>query len=84
MALKVWNILLIALILVLSLIGFLFKLIPIFTLVTITGFILAVLLGYVILTRPDPLARVPSALEIERVKRKMKAEEDGLIFDEDE
>ncbi|PKL60115.1 MAG: hypothetical protein CVV33_04340, partial [Methanomicrobiales archaeon HGW-Methanomicrobiales-4] len=42
--------------------------------------ILVLLASFLTITRKDPLSRVPTALEIEKTKRKMKAEESGIMI----
>ena len=81
MGLKVWSIALVFVILIVLLIGFLTGFIKILDFGLLVFVVLVLLASYLTITRKDPLTRVPSPLEIEKMKRKMKVEESGIIIE---
>jgi hypothetical protein len=81
MVLKVWSIVLVSALVFILLISFFVGMISFIDLaLLILAFVL--LLGtYLTLIRKDSLSKVPTALELEKMKRKLKAEESGILFD---
>lgn len=81
MGLKVWSIALASVLVIILLISFLVGVIKLIDLGLLVFAILLLLATYLTLTRKDPLTRVPTALEIEKMKRKMKVEDSGILID---
>lgn len=78
MGLKVWNLVLVSSLLLVLLAGFLSGLIPTLNFVLLVCAIMILFITYISLTRPDQLMKVPTPLELEKIKRKKKAEESGI------
>jgi len=81
MGLKVWSIILALGLILAILISFLIGIVGILELGLLVFAILLLLATYLTLTRKDPLTRVPTALEIEKMKRKMKVEDSGIVIE---
>lgn len=79
MGVKVWSLVLVSVILIVLLIGFFAGLIKILDLGLMVFAILVLLASYLTITRKDPATKVPTPLEIEKMKRKMKGEDSGII-----
>ncbi|MFH0966579.1 MAG: hypothetical protein V1862_02700 [Methanobacteriota archaeon] len=78
MGLKVWSLVLVSVILIVLLIGFLAGFLKILDLGLLVFAILVLLASFLTITRKDPLSKIPTALEIEKTKRKIKVEESGI------
>lgn len=78
MGLKMWNVLLVFSLLAIFLIGYVtgfFSLIDVALLLASTLIFFA---SYVMLTGKDPFTRVPTPLEIEKIKRKRESKETNI------
>jgi hypothetical protein len=79
MGLKMWTVVLVFSLLILYLIG---HLIGFFSLIDLAMLVCSTLLffaSYVMLTRKDPFTKVPTPLEIEKIKQKRKSQESELL-----
>ena len=81
MGLKVWSLVLFAVIIIILLVGFFAGFIKILDFGLLGMVTLVFLASYLTITRKDPLTRVPTPLEIEKMKRKMRVEESGIIIE---
>jgi hypothetical protein len=81
MGLKVWILVLISVILIFLLVGLRAGMIKPLDFGMLVFVILVLLASYLTITRKDSLSRVPTALEIEKMKRKMKSEDSGIIIE---
>jgi hypothetical protein len=79
MGLKVWNLVLVSGLLLVLLISFLAGFIPTLDFLLLISVILILFITYISLTRPDQM-RVPTALEMEKMKRKMKTGDNGFLL----
>ena len=79
MGLKVWNLVLVSSLLMILLISFLAGIIKILDLAMLVCFILILFASYLTITRKDPLTKVPTPLELEKMKRKLKVEDSGIL-----
>lgn len=81
MALKVWSLVLVLATLIILLLALMAGILPVLNFFLLVSVIMILLATYVSLTRKDPFTRVPTPLELEKMKRKMKAEESGILID---
>ncbi|MDD1728704.1 MAG: hypothetical protein LUQ50_06500 [Methanospirillum sp.] len=81
MGLKMWSLVLVFSLVLLTLIGFLAGLLSGLDFALLIAVIMLLFITYFSLTRKDPLTKVPTPLELEKMKRRMKAEESGLYLE---
>ncbi len=80
MAIKVWSLVLVAICVFLLLLALVTGLIPLLNFALLTSVVMILLATYVSLTRKDPSTKVPTPLELEKMKRRLKAEESGILL----
>jgi hypothetical protein len=81
MGLKVWSLALAGTLVLILLISLLTGILTILDLALLTVAILLLLASYLNLVRKDNLTKIPTALEMEKMKRKMRAEDSGILVD---
>jgi hypothetical protein len=80
MGLKMWSVVLVVSLLCILLIGFLAGFISLINLSLLVCSILILFASYLTITRKDPFTKVPTPLEIEKIKRKRKGEDSETLI----
>jgi hypothetical protein len=84
MGLKVWSVGLVFSLLLLIFIGYLSGLLSSLNLLMLLCVLMILFVAYIMLTRKDPMTKIPTPLELEKIKRRRYAEESGIRSEPDE
>lgn len=84
MGLKVWSIALVFSLLLFIFIGYLSGFLSSLNSLMLLSVLMILFAAYISLIRKDPMTKVPTPLELEKMKRKRYAEESGIRSDTDE
>lgn len=84
MGLKMWSVVLVFALLILILVLFMAGMLSLLDVSLLVSSILIFFASYVTLTRRDPLTKVPTPLEIEKMKRRRKDKESSIMDGPDE
>jgi len=84
MGLKVWSVALVFTLLMIIFIGYLTGLLSPLNSAILLCVLMIFFVAYISLTRKDPMTKVPTPLELEKMKRRRSAEESGLRLESDE
>jgi len=83
MGLKMWSIVLVFSLLILILVLFMAGILSLIDVSLLVSSILIFFASYVTLTRKDPFTKVPTPLEIEKMKRKRKGQGSDILEETD-
>mgnify|MGYP000858747331 CR=1 FL=1 len=84
MGLKVWSVALVFTLLLIIFIGYLIGMLSPLNSAILLCVLMIFFVAYISLTRKDPMTKVPTPLELEKMKRRRSAEESGLRPESDE
>ncbi len=84
MGLKVWSVVLVFGLLLVIFIGYLTGLLSSLNALMLLCVLMILFVTYLVLTRRDPMTKVPTPLELEKMKRRRNAEKSGFHSESDD
>ncbi len=84
MGLKVWSVVLVFTLLLIIFIGYLTGLLSPLNSAMMLCVLMIFFVAYISLTRRDPMTKVPTPLELEKMKRRRRAEQSGIRIEPDD